>query len=166
MDDQIKPLEVLLIGSGPQSSAAEFFKATYGVLSNHLSQVPDGESGIRANYVGWQQHVFPIAVVRPRWGGQYFTDSTTTSFTLDNIKTTGYDDEAIASYKIFCELKASGTIPSDVRFQVSLPTPLSVVQAFVEDDGVCARIEPLYEERLLHGLRHVQENIPTSELAI
>jgi len=41
-----------------------------------------------------------------------------------------------------------------------------VVRGFVEDDAVCVQVEPLYEERLLQSLRHIQSNIPASELTI
>ena len=61
-----------------------------------------------------------------------------------------HDDYTIAPFATFPELEPTGTIAPDVRFQDLLPT--LVVRGFVEDDGVCAQAETLYEERLLHRL--------------
>ena len=110
--------------------------------------------------------MFPITIVQPHWGGQPSAESAAKKYTLEDINLTDYDDKAIASYSIFRELKASGTIATDVRFQVSLPTPLSIVRGFVEDDGVCEQVAPLYEQRLLQALQRLQEQVPPSELTI
>lgn len=166
MSTQTKPSEVLLIGSGPLASASDFFSTTSHAVSKRLHQIPDGETGFRGNFIAWQHPVFPITIVQPRWGGQSSPESSVKTYTLEDIKPTGYDDQAIASYATFCELKAAGTIPSDVRFQVSLPTPLSVVRGFVEDERVCEQVAPLYEERLLQALHNLQQHIPPTELTI
>ena len=166
MPSLIKPSEVLLIGSGPLPSASDFFITVSSALHNRLHQIPDGETGPRGNFIAWQHPMFPISIVQPRWGGQPSAESAAKTYTLEDIKSTGYDDQAIASYATFRELKAVGTIPSEVRFQVSLPTPLSVVRGFVEDDGVCEQVAPLYEKRLLDSLYRLQQHIPPSELTI
>jgi hypothetical protein len=166
MSGQTQPFEVHLIGSSPLASASEFFTTVTCALPKRLQHIPDGETGFRSNYIAWQHPAFPIAIVQPRWGGQPSAESSAKKYTVEDIKPTGYDDQAIVSYAAFRELKAAGTIPSGVRFQVSLPTPLSVVRGFVEDDAVCVQVEPLYEERLLQSLRHIQSNIPASELTI
>ncbi|MCJ1455781.1 hypothetical protein MMC28_006137 [Mycoblastus sanguinarius] len=158
--------EVLLLGSGPLASAKDFFTTTSSALSKRLHHVPDGETGSRGNFVACQHPNLPITIIQPRWGGQPSAESSAKEYTLEDIKPTGYDDHAIASYAIFCELKAAGTITSGTRFQVSLPTPLNVVRGFVEDDGVCAQVDPLYEQRLLQALHHLQEQIPASDLTI
>ncbi len=140
METSTKILDVLLIGSIPLPSARESFTRASRALPNRLQQIPDGETGSRGNFIGWQHPTFPITIVQPRWGGQPSAESAAKTYTLEDIKPTGYDDQAIASYATFRELKAAGTIPSEVRFQVSLPTPLSVVRGFVEDDGVCEQV--------------------------
>ena len=166
MSSLTKPSEVLLIGSGPLVSASDFFTTTSCALPERLHQVPDGETGIRGNFIAWQHPVFPITIVQPRWGGQPSAESAAKKYTLEDINPTGYDDQAIASYATFRELKVAGTIPPNVRFQVSLPTPLSVVRGFVEDDGVCTQVAPLYEKRLLDSLHRLQQQVPPSELTI
>ena len=166
MKKSIKSLDVLLIGSAPLPSALEFFTMASRALPNRLQQIPDGETGSRGNFIAWQHPTFPINIVQPRWGGQPSAESAAKTYTLEDIKPTGYDDQAIASYATFRELKAAGTIPWGVRFQVSLPTPLSVVRGFVEDDGVCEQVAPLYEKRLLDSLHRLLQHIPDSELTI
>ena len=46
----------------------------------------------------------------------------------------GYADTAIASYKTFARLKRDGAIPAHCRFQLSLPTPLAPISAFVDPE--------------------------------
>ncbi|KAL9127362.1 MAG: hypothetical protein Q9217_003752 [Psora testacea] len=166
MASQSKPSEVLLVGSAPLESALDFFTTAVRALPKQLRRIPDGETGPRSNFIAWQHPVFPITIIQPRWRGQPSAESSAKQYTLEDIKPTGYDDQAIASYAIFRELRDAGTIPAGVRFQVSLPTPFSVVRGFVEDDGVCAQVEPLYEERLLRSLRRIQDSIPASDLTI
>ncbi len=166
MTSQTQPLEVLLIGSSPLDSASNFFTTTIDALPKQLHRIPDGEVGNRSNFIAWQWPMFPITIIQPRWGGQPSAESSAKQYTLEDIKPTGYDEQAIASYAVFRELRDSGTIPAGVRFQVSLPTPLSVVRGFVEDNGVCRQVEPLYEQRLLSSLRHLQDSIPASDLTV
>ena len=161
-----KPLEVHLIGSSPFASASEYLTTVAQALPKQLHRLSDGETGIRANFIGWQHSTLPITIIQPRFGGQPSPESAAKTYTLSDIKPTGYDDQAIQSYAIFRSLKGKGTISQHVRFQVCLPTPLSVARGFVEDDGVCAQVEPLYETRLLEALRKIQEVIPASELTI
>ena len=166
MSTESTPLEVLFVGSSPFDSTSDFLNTVIKTLSSHVSRLPDGETGSRSNFIGWQHPVFPITMVQPRWGGQPSSESAAKSYTLDDIKPTGYDEQAIQSYGVFRSLKDAGKIPQEVRFQVCLPTPLSVVRGFVEDDNVCAQVEPLYQARLLQALHSIQEAIPASELTI
>ncbi|MCJ1245461.1 hypothetical protein MMC30_002665 [Trapelia coarctata] len=152
MDAKVQPSEVLLVGSVPLNSAEEVIITALDVLPGRLHRVPDGETGDRSNFIAWQHGTFPIAVVQQRWGGGPLPEMGSIKYSLSDIKPTGYDDRAIASYATFCKLRAAGTIPPGVRFQVSIPAPLSVVRGFVETE-YCPIIEPLYEERLLQALR-------------
>ena len=99
-------------------------------------------------------------------GEQPSAESRAKIYSLDDIKPTWYDDQAIALYAIFRALKAEGRLPPNLRFQVCLPTPLSVVRVFVEDDGVCAQVDPLYEQRIAQAIHNIQQQIPATELLI
>ena len=54
---------------------------------------------------------------------------------------------AIESYRTSCKLKDNGVIPQGIRFQVSVPTPLSTTWTNVEY-AYRDRVEPFYMERL------------------
>src|SRR5258708_6940348 len=73
----------------------------------------------------------------------------------------GYADAAKASYEKFAALKREGQILSGIRFQVSLPTPLAPVAAFV-----APAVEPAYEAALLAELDEIIAAVPHHELAI
>jgi len=161
-----KPSEVILIGSGPLPTASEFFKKTSHALPKRLYRIPDGETSVCSKFIAWQHPTIPITIIQRRWGGQPSVESSAKQYTLEDIKPTGYDDQAIASYGILKDLRDAGTIPQGVRFQVSLPTPLSVIRGFVDDGGVCAQVEPLYQERLLQALQHIQEKFPASDMTL
>lgn len=159
-------LEVLLVGSSPFESTEAFLTTTSEALTQRLNRIPDGETGARSGYIAWQHPNLPIEIIQPRRGGQPSAESNAKVYSLDDIKPTGYDDQAIASYAIFRTFKAQGKLPASMRFQVCLPTPLSVVRGFVEDDGVCAQVEPLYQQRITQAVHNIQQQIPASELSI
>jgi hypothetical protein len=77
----------------------------------------------------------------------------------------GYADAAKASYVVFSQLKQAGLIPASTRFQVSLPTPLARVFAFIvpKDQAV---VEPAYEAAMFAELDQFAAAIPHHELAI
>jgi methionine synthase II (cobalamin-independent) len=77
----------------------------------------------------------------------------------------GYARAARASYADFARLQQEGIVPASVRFQVSLPTPFAVVNAFVARPDREA-VEPAYERRLLAELDEMLETIPHQALAI
>ena len=166
MSSRNPSLEVLLLGSSPFESAESFLATASSALPQKLRRIPDGETGARNNYIAWQYPTLPIEIIQPSYGGKASDESGTKKYTLEDIKPTGYDDAAVASYAIFRKLKSEGKIAQNVRFQVCLPTPLSVVRGFVRDDGVCAQVDPLYEHRIVQAVRNIQERIPTSELSI
>ena len=158
--------DILLVGSVPLTSSEEAFKTAVQALPNCLERIPDGETGLRQNFIGFQHPVFPINVLQARWGGQAPARKIELNYKVSDLKPTGYDSFAIESYKVFQRLQEEdGIIPSNVRFQVCFPSPLGVVRGFVESD-YCEEIEPLYEARLLEAVRKVQDSIPASKLAI
>ncbi|KAL8934940.1 MAG: hypothetical protein Q9216_005657, partial [Gyalolechia sp. 2 TL-2023] len=163
-DNRMTP-EVLLIGSSPFKSAEEFISAATRKLGSHLRRIPDGETEQRSNFIAWQHSCLPIELVQQRWGGQPSMQDGNKKYTVEDIKPVGYDDQAIASYATFHELKASGGVPPNTRFQVCLPTPMGVVRGFIVTD-FCSTIEPLYTERLANAVQRIQKEIPASELSI
>ena len=81
---------------------------------------------------------------------------------FDNI---GYADWAIESYGILARLKASGDVPAETRFQVSLPSIRVILSAHVLPEAL-ADIAPAYTEAMKREIERMAAAIPTNELSI
>ncbi|KAK4118240.1 hypothetical protein N657DRAFT_716075 [Parathielavia appendiculata] len=142
----------------------------YGVgiiikLPGRLKRIPDGELGIRNQYITWQEAVFPDEILKRTvaQNGGKMNDLHIAPEQGDlNIM---YDDAAISSYHIFAKAKAAGKIPTNIRFQVSLPSPIEVPVAFVRESHQSKATE-LYERHLKLALERIQHTVPHGELAI
>ena len=77
----------------------------------------------------------------------------------------GYAEVAGESHAVFRRLRAEGVIPSDMRFQVSLPTTAAFLNAHVvySQHG---DIEPIYRGQLLTEVGRMAEAIAPADLAI
>ena len=168
-----QPRGVHLVGSVPLANAEEVFRTTTSILGERLRRIPDGETGVRINWIGWQSAVFannssfeyippdPNAYAsQPRFKLRSPVDAGDIQFNQ-----LGYADAATASYALFSQLKQAGIIPAHFRFQVSLPTPLAPVIAFVVP-GDQAAVEPAYEAGMFNELDRITTAIPQDELAI
>jgi len=165
---------VHIVGSVPLASADEVFRSVASALRTHLKRIPDGETGERHQWITWQGSVFgKVAALEavgtvPIPGGIIFTkydvrrsnDPASVSF-----GPLGYAEHALRSYAQFRALKAAHAIPQSVRFQVSLPTPLAVVFAFMTPAAVRG-VWPAYERRLEDEIVEIVASIPHDELAI
>ncbi len=74
------------------------------------------------------------------------SESALPTFTLADIEPTAYDDVALSSYAEFKRLRQQNIIPPNVRFQIGLPSPYSVLTGQVKPELTSA-IGPLYEQR-------------------
>ena len=161
-----------LSGSVPGRSAEQVMRTLAAGLPGRLKRMPDGEIGPRGQAMGWQlaalqahpdlETVPPrpgaapvLARVRPRAGVD------PASIELGGL---GYADVAIGGYNTFARLRRIGVIADEVRFLVTLPTPLSVVTHLVADDH--AAFERLYETRVMDEVRQITAAIPPTDLAI
>src|SRR5260370_35042834 len=52
-----QPRGVHLVGSVPLESAEEVFRTVTGILDGRLRRIPDGETGVRSNWISWQSDV-------------------------------------------------------------------------------------------------------------
>jgi SAM-dependent methyltransferase len=171
--DDILAVGVHLVGSVPLGSAEEVFRRTAASLGDRLRRMPDGETGPRSDWILWQ---YPVFSSRPQF--EVGPPGDTTYRTLPKLRlrsgesasdvkfdSLGYADAAIASYRLFATLKRDGAIPPHCRFQVSLPTPLAPVSAFVAPEFQAA-LEPVYEAALLGELAQILAAIPADQLAV
>ncbi|WP_227980430.1 hypothetical protein [Nocardia spumae] len=164
--------DVHLCGSVPLSNAEAVFTEAARRLGPWLGRIPDGETGERDNFTVWQlprmgahpdletvpppsPEYGPSERVRPKPG----VDPASIDFGA-----LGYADAALESWRIFRKLRDQGGIEGGVRFQVCLPTPISVVGAFVGDPQDV--LEQRYEAALLAELDRIVADIPRGELAV
>lgn len=165
--------DALLVGSVPLANAEEVFQAASDTLGPRLKRIPDGETGARSGWIGWQVGVFaqhPQLEVVPNNQSDYdgvpqFRLRASVDPQRLAFPNLGYADAAIDSYAIFARMKASGAIGPDVRFQVSLPTPLAPINRFIAP-GSQGAVEPAYEARLLAEVGELCAAIPHEQLAI
>lgn len=168
-----RPVGVHLVGSVPLRDAEEVFRSASETLSGRLRRIPDGETGVRGNWIGWQIEFLKRSAqveVQPRDPSRYSAlplvrlkpDVSPDEISFDNI---GYADAALASYQVFSRLKREGVIPPGARFQVSLPTPIATTVAFFPLNDQ-ALVEPRYELAMLRELDRILQAIPHDELAI
>lgn len=165
--------KVHLVGSIPLPSTENVFTALSEALPGRVDRMPDGETGVRNNFVWFQRDVFAAAPqVRRQWDSDLNSipipapsqsEIDTAIAALKELSTT-YDSNAIESYKTFKALQDAGKIPSNVKFQVSLPTPLNSLCMVA--DGYQEPLAQMYEEALLRALRNIESAIPPESLSI
>lgn len=175
--------DTLLLGSFPAGSAEEVFLTTGEALGECVSRLPDGETGPRSMWIGWQEHVLrdhpQFEMVQDdrtrRAERRKMADGSSIPprYRLrDGIapeevafSSLGYVEAARQSYAVFSSLKGAGKIPEQTRFQVCLPT----VVAFLEHLVLTASqptVEPAYEARLFADVREIAALVRPGELAI
>ena len=187
-----RPIGALLVGSVPLSGAEKVFRVVCSILGDRIRRVPDGETGERWNWIAWQFPIFanhPLFDTLPTPQSDVYTKGATPSSDPFSVVISGvtqaprvklrsgvlpsdlafgrlgYADAARESYVLFRRLKREGVIPQSCRFQVSLPTPLASINAYVslEDQEV---VERPYEAMLLAELDEICSSIAHSELAV
>lgn len=163
---------VHLCGSVPLADARTVFSEAARRIGTRLKRIPDGETGVRDNWVVWQlpkmqahpdletvpppsPEYGPSERVQPKPG----VDAASIDF-----GPLGYAEAALESWQVFRQLRADGTIPEGTRFQVCLPTPIAVIGAFVA--GPQGELERRYEAQLLAELAVILDGIPGEELAV
>ena len=164
------PCPTHLVGSINQPDASAVFTAVAGRLEN-VPRIPDGEVGERYYWIQFQTLRFDQAPGLERVGEPGYRIRDT--FDVRQFRVTGdvqlpelgYAAAAIDSYGRFAELQAAGTIAEGTRFQVSLPTPVAIVGAFIEP-GSRAAFEPIYRDALRAELDAILAAIPHERLAI
>lgn len=167
------PTHVHFVGSIALGSVKDVFQTLGSTLGTRLRRIPDGEPGGRRAWIGWQQVVLrlnPFLDVDPN------TRSATIHAPLmviaDGVKSNeikfdelGYAHEARASYQLFLEARKARTIPKNIRFQVSLPTPAAVVSTFIAP-GAFRAVEKAYEKAMLREVNEICAAIPHDDLCI
>jgi hypothetical protein len=166
------PTKVHLVGSIALDSVEEVFRTAGTVLGRRLCRVSDGEPGGRRLWISWQYPLlrslpFLKADPQPNQTSGFLPLRLAEAVARGAIRfpELGYAREARASYQDFLSARQQGHLPPDVRFQVSLPTPLAVINPFVAAGDALA-IERPYEEAMLREVASLCRVIPHTDLCI
>lgn len=173
--------DIHLVGSIPLDTADDVFQAVGTCFGDHAHRVPDGETGNRISWLGWQSHVFqndpnfetitaepdPRVETTPEWMRQntWFKLKDELDPATITIMPLQYAQNAIESYKAFKVRKESGDINQDARFIVAIPAPFNILNSVVAPDDRI-RIEPRFEDRMFQELDEICAAIPHDELAL
>ena len=172
--------ELLLVGSLPADSTETAFRSGAEFFSDMVFGLPDGETGARATWVGYERDGLvrdhPDVVVveeTPSPTGRPRHVYDTPIFSLrEGAGRLHWDswpriDDALASYTTFRELREQGVVPAHLRFQVGLPFPSSALNAFKANFGRDYPIaERAFEDLVGRELTRLTEAIPPQDLAI
>lgn len=162
-----------LVGSVPLADVDAVLTASTSYLGGHLRRLPDGETGIRANWIQWQQpKLAGCPQLVPAESDIEYTPlsklavapSVSSAHEID-LGAPGYAAAALASYARFVARRDEGDVTQGVRFQVSLPTPLAVSTMYV-DVASRGMFEQAYEAAIMRDLSAIVDAIPPSDLAI
>ena len=168
------PSHVHLVGSIGLGSVEEVFGTVGPLLGRRLLRIPDGEPGPRRLWVSFQYPLLrsspflrpdPSGALRKTSGFPLLCLAEGVSRDELVFGELGYAREARASYLDFKAARERGDIAPGVRFQVCLPTPMSVVYAFCTARNV-ADIEPAYEAAMIREVEAICRHIPHRDLCM
>ncbi len=176
-----KPRSVHLVGSIPLPDAESVFRTISRSLGQHLIRLPDGETGIRKTWIKFLQEVLAqnpaIEVARDvppfkfiQWDGKLIREIPRlrvrggTEPDPDSFKT-GYADMAISSWSLFERMQKTGDIPANVKFQVSLPTPIAPTYNNMVPDHR-QRLLPALTRHFIGEVDRIAAAIPADRLAL
>lgn len=176
--------DVLLVGSLPFDDAADALRAGGELVGDHVSGVPDGEVGDRKIWIGflprtvYSQHPDLELLRAPEGGVQHQPDAKPdvweASFLFGiregveelRFESLGYAAAALKSYEAFAALKADGTIPQGVRFQLCLPGTGSAVSYFFGRAQDWPRAHAAYHDAIRREIERVAAVVPAEELQV
>src|SRR5712672_1522731 len=135
-----KPI-VHFVGSIPLPDTETVFRTLTAATGPHLLRLPDGETGIRKTWIRFLQNVLAenpaieVATDVPpfkftQWDGKVLREIPRLRISPGakpdpGTFNTGYAEMAIESWSLFERLQTAAVIPANVKFQVSLPTPIA-----------------------------------------
>src|SRR6185369_14344373 len=165
------PRGVHLVGSIPLGDAEKVFRTTAEILGTRLRRVTDGETGGRLDWIVWQLHrlmqhpQFEVVPPGPRNYAPNPRVAVKDGVALADVEfgSLGYAEEARPSWELFSQLQADDVLPGDWRFQVSLPTPLAPISAFVISGEELA-LEAPYEEAMRREVEEIASLAPNGSL--
>jgi hypothetical protein len=169
------------VGSIPLPDAETVFRALSSAAGSHLRRLPDGETGIRKSWIRFLQDVLAenpaieIAKDLPpfkftQWDGKVVREIPRLRLkpgaTPDSHGfKTGYADMAIASWSVFDRLRKAGVIPAEVKFQISIPTPIAPTYNNMTPSDR-PRLLPALTQHFIGEIAKIAKAIPNDRVAI
>lgn len=175
------PLVVHMVGSISLPDAESVFIKLGTQLGEYTERIPDGETGRRVRWVSFiwdqlQKHpdfevdsaILPFQFLQ--WDGKLV-------FTIERLKfkegydpdkvqfDTGYAEDAIRNYKLFEVLKSDGIIPSHVKYQICIATPLAIAYSFISPAYYDEFIS-IYSRHLADEIKRISDNIPHDQISL
>jgi hypothetical protein len=166
-----------LVGGLKAPDAEAAMSSAGTVLGRHLRAVTDGETGERDQWIGWQVgKLTSIAGIKvagvketsapdnEEYSGfpALAVDASVTELPLRAL---GYADAAEASYQLFDRLRSEGTLPPELKFQVSVPTAYASVVAWIREEDQ-RRFFDVYERAIAAEVRDIAAAVPPGDLVI
>lgn len=168
-----KRRSVHLVGSIPLTKSADVFDLVGKYLRNSCQRVPDGETGVRLNWIGWQKNIFAQqpALVQCKFKERDY--QLNAPYAVSKGKSTkdiefgilGFAEEAILSHKIFSQKQDAGILSPKSKFLISIPTAFAPVYSFISYEFQEV-IYPLYEEAIINEVKYIFERLDPETVAI
>jgi len=170
-----RPQGVHLVGSVPLATNEDVFATVGAALGSHLRRMPDGETGNRKDWVQFQ--LFRLAELNDFELIDFeipgVTDKAKTLVLKEDVDPEtvsfgdlGYAEVARRSYAAFQSAQEAGHVPRDVRFQVSMPTPLANATTAFAVNPSFPILMRRYEAAMLDELGRIVDAVPVERLAI
>jgi hypothetical protein len=180
MTERGKTPIVHFVGSIPLPDSETVFRTLTRACGPHLVRLPDGETGIRKTWIRFLQEVLAsnaaieVALDVPpfqfrQWDGKLLREiprlRVKPGATVQNTFETGYADMAIESWQVFARLQEDGEIPTNVKFQISIPSPIApTYNNMVPEDR--QRLLPPLTEHLLGEVTKIASALPNDRIAV
>jgi methionine synthase II (cobalamin-independent) len=165
----MKAWGVHLVGSVPLANAEAVMRAVSTELRDRIARIPDGETGERS---GWTRCQLPVFATNGAFEPVNASASSNAPFRLRPghtgqlvLQNLGYASAASSSYRVLETLTDSEMLHERTRLQVCLPTPLAVVDHFI-DAGDRPVVEPIYEAAMAAEIARLADAVPPNRLAI
>jgi hypothetical protein len=171
-----KSRKVLLVGSIPLEDERAVFRALADHVGACAPRFPDGETGQRINWIRWQRHIFDdnpaFELASSSVGLRGYQDTLERPFFrlwpgIEDIKfkPLGFAAQAAKSFAAFSKLQADGVIPTETRFQISIPTVLAIVSGFVVMEDR-AKVEQALEAAMKQEVQQLAASLPRDQISI
>lgn len=179
---------LLLVGSVPLPTVEEVIRMFGTPLGRHLISMPDGEVGdrrwwvLRLSFQVFNGHPELETINRPAFdnGVERLVPRNVPDMWRFKVKPgvtkvrfgdpgwrLGFTKDAVNSYFVYKTLRKEGVVPSNLRFQVSLPLVNSVCSlATFPDPDDLGKVRAGYEDALHAEIEKLVEMIPPDDLAI